>query len=111
MVRCARGRERVPMNDADWGALEGWPSVPAVRIHGIEVRQGDRIRLKPRRRADVLDAALDGQHAIIEAIEQDYEGEIHVAVVLENDPGKDLGFLRQPGHRFFFSPDELEPAK
>lgn len=26
-----------------------------------------------------------------------------------DDPGKDLGLLRQPGHRFFFSPDEVEP--
>ena len=44
-----------------------------------------------------------GRLAIIEAIEQDYEGKIQVAVVLDDDPGKDLGMLRQPGHRFFFS--------
>jgi len=30
-------------------------------------------------------------------------------VVLEDDPGRDLGMLRQPGHRFFFSPAEVEP--
>jgi hypothetical protein len=29
--------------------------------------------------------------------------------VLEDDPGRDLGMLRQPGHRFFFSPEEIEP--
>lgn len=34
---------------------------------------------------------------------------IHVAVVLEDDPGRDLGMLRQPGYRFFFSPEEIEP--
>jgi len=28
---------------------------------------------------------------------------------LENDPGKDLGMLRQPGHRFFFHAGEVEP--
>jgi len=28
--------------------------------------------------------------------------------VLEDDPGKDLGFLRQPGHRFFFTLEEVE---
>jgi len=29
-------------------------------------------------------------------------------VVLEDDPGRDLGELRQPGHRFFFKPSEIE---
>ena len=52
---------------------------------------------------------MDGQVAIIEAIEQDLEDNLQIAVVLENDPGKDLGLLRQPGHRFFFTPDEVEP--
>jgi hypothetical protein len=28
--------------------------------------------------------------------------------VVEDDPGKDLGMARQPGHRFFYSPDEVE---
>ncbi|MGI9074389.1 MAG: hydrogenase maturation protease, partial [Bryobacteraceae bacterium] len=57
-----------------------------------------------------LDLALAGQTAMVEAIEQDYEGKLHVAVVLEDDPGKDLGMLRQPGHRFFFEPGEIEPC-
>ena len=35
---------------------------------------------------------------------------MHVAVVIDDDPGKDLGILRQPGHRFFFSLEEIEPA-
>ena len=43
---------------------------------------------------------------MIESIEQDYEGKIHVCVVLEDDPGRDLGLLRQPGHRFFFDAEE-----
>ena len=50
-----------------------------------------------------MDVALAGKIGIIESIEQDYEGKIQVAVVMEDDPGKDLGLLRQPGHRFFFS--------
>jgi hydrogenase maturation protease len=29
-------------------------------------------------------------------------------VVLDNDPGKDMGMLRQPGHRFFFDAEEVE---
>jgi hydrogenase maturation protease len=29
--------------------------------------------------------------------------------VLDKDPGKDMGMLRQPGHRFFFDAAEVEP--
>ena len=47
--------------------------------------------------------------SLIEGIEQDYEGQVQVAVVIEGDPGMDLGMLRQPGHRFFFSLEEIEP--
>jgi hypothetical protein len=53
--------------------------------------------------------ALNGMIAIVEAIEQDFEDKVHLAVVVEDDPGHDLGMLRQPGHRFFFSPEEVEP--
>ena len=57
-----------------------------------------------------MDLALAGRVAVIESIEQDLEDRVHVAVIVEDDPGQDLGMLRQPGHRFFFSPEELEPA-
>ena len=50
-----------------------------------------------------------GKTATIEAIEQDYEGRVYLAVTVDDDPGKDLGALRQPGHRFFFQPEEVEP--
>jgi hypothetical protein len=58
-----------------------------------------------------MDMALSGQTAIVEAVEQDLEKRVHLALVLENDPGKDLGLMRQPGHRFFFSVDEVEPLQ
>jgi hypothetical protein len=73
-----------------------------------EVRPGDRVRLRPRAGGDILDIALAGQSACVESIEQDFEGRIYLAVIVEEDPGKDLGALRQPGHRFFFSPEEIE---
>jgi hydrogenase maturation protease len=31
-------------------------------------------------------------------------------VVLDDDPGRDIGLMRQPGHRFFFAPSEVEPV-
>lgn len=73
-------------------------------------RPGTRVRLRPRRRADILDLALDGREAEVAGVEEDLDGQVHVAVVLTDDPGRDLGAAVQIGHRFFFSPEELEPA-
>src|SRR5271155_3704577 len=102
------------MNEWEWQLLEEVSPVASVTVSGIdgkrvEVRKGDLVRLRPRQGGDIFDLALAGQIAIIESIEQDYEGKVHLAVVLDDDPGKDLGVLRQPGHRFFFSPEEVEP--
>ena len=97
------------MNEWEWQLLEDKQAVDSIEIAGVRVRAGDRVRLHPRKGGDVLDIALAGQSATIEAIEQDYEGHFHVCVVLDDDPGRDLGLLRQPGHRFFFDPAEIEP--
>lgn len=74
------------------------------------VRAGDRVRLRPRKSADVMDLVLAGKIGIIDSVEEDVEGRIHLAVVVEDDPGRDLGEARYIGHRFFFSPDEVEPV-
>ena len=97
------------MNEWEWQLLEDKRILNSIRINGVELRQGDRVRLKPRAGGDVFDLALIGKSALIEAIEEDYEGQTHLAVVLDDDPGRDLGLLRQPGHRFFFSVEEVEP--
>jgi hydrogenase maturation protease len=97
------------MNEWDWQLLEEKTTIDHLEISGVEVKTGSRVRLRPRRGGDVMDIALAGQVATIECIEQDYEGKQHVCVVLDNDPGKDLGLLRQPGHRFFFDAEEVEP--
>lgn len=97
------------MNEWEWQLLEDKAPVESLRLGNTEVKVGNRVRLSPRRGGDVLDIALKGQTAIVESIEQDYEGKTHVCVVLEEDPGRDLGMLRQPGHRFFFDAEEIEP--
>ncbi len=71
-------------------------------------RAGDRVRLCPRKRADIFDIALNGKTAIVEAVECDFENKIHLAVTLADDPGRDLGRAGYLGHRFFFTPDEVE---
>jgi hypothetical protein len=96
------------MNEWEWQLLEERTPLDRLQISGVELRPGDHVRLRPRAGGDVLDLALSGKIAIIQALEQDYEGKSHVAVVLEDDPGRDLGMLRQPGHLFFFSPEEIE---
>jgi hydrogenase maturation protease len=97
------------MNEWEWQLLEDKTAIDHLEIAGIEVRTGSRVRLRPRKGGDVMDIALAGQIATIECIEQDYEGKQHVCVVLDSDPGKDMGMLRQPGHRFFFDAEEVEP--
>jgi hydrogenase maturation protease len=82
----------------------------AVIVNGVELKAGDRVRIHPKKRADVFDIALSGKIAIIEAIEEDVQNEVHLALVLEDDPGRELGMARQPGHRFFYGVDEIEPV-
>jgi len=96
------------MNEWEWQLLEEKTPTASVCVSGVEVKRGDRVRLRPRAGGDIFDLALAGKMAVIESIEQDYEGKLHLAVVLDDDPGKDLGMLRQPGHRFFFAVEEVE---
>jgi hypothetical protein len=98
------------MNEFEFQLLEDKNPLDKLEISGVEVHPGDLVRLRPRPGGDVFDLALAGKIAAIESIEQDYEGKTHLAVVLNDDPGRDLGILRQPGHRFFFSPEEVEPV-
>lgn len=99
------------MNEWEWQLLEDKTTVESVQVQGVEVRRGERVRLKPHAGGDVFDLALDGKIATIESIEQDYEGKSHVCVVVDDDPGRDIGMMRQPGHRFFFALEELEPIR
>jgi hypothetical protein len=111
-----RGMRPVPENELEdfplngnWDPLAEKPAVESVRVAGIELRTGDRVRLWPRKKADIMDIALEGKIALIEAIEQDFEDNIQLAVVVDDDPGREFGMMRQPGHRFFFAPEEVEP--
>jgi hypothetical protein len=93
----------VRFDDADTLRLD------SVRVGPYEIHTGDRVRLNPSRSADIMDLALAGKAAVVEAIEQDLEGQVYVSVTVDDDPGRDLGILRQPGHRFFFQAEEVEP--
>ena len=85
------------------------PALESVVVEGVELKKGSRVLLWPHPGKDIMDLVLAGKAAFIEDIEQDYEDKIYIAVTLEDDPGRDLGEDRILGHRFFFSPEEIEP--
>ncbi|HLX83839.1 MAG TPA: hydrogenase maturation protease [Terriglobales bacterium] len=97
------------MNEWEWQLLEAKQPMENFRIADVEVRTGSRVKLRPRAGGDIMDIALADKIAVIESIEQDYEGKVHLGVVLDEDPGRDIGLMRQPGHRFFFTAEEVEP--
>jgi len=84
------------------------------KLHGVlrrnpdGIKAGDRVRIRPKAGGDAMDVVLSGRAGIVESIEHDYDNRTHVAVVIEDDPGMDLGLARATAHRFFFSADELE---
>jgi hydrogenase maturation protease len=91
-----------------WEELER-PGPDVVEVGGVELRARSRVRLRPAPGGDIMDLALTGRTAVIEGIDEDVDGNVRLAVVVEDDPGRDLGERRQPGHRFFFAPEEVEP--
>jgi hypothetical protein len=95
------------MNE-EWEFLNINTRLEGILFGGIYYKEGDRVRIQPQSRADIMDMVLEGKTGIIEAIEQDFENRIYLALVLDDDPGKELGMWRQPGHRFFYSPEEVE---
>jgi hypothetical protein len=122
----ARAREIVErsegLSEAELAALHGaWREPPSALSPGVSPgararggspstwpSPGERVRLRPHAGRDVLDLALDGEIATVLAAEEDFEGRRYFTVTVDDDPGRDLGELGLPGHRFFFDPDELE---
>jgi hydrogenase maturation protease len=101
------------MNDE---ALRFWedmerPGPESATVRGVEIRRGSRVRLKPRPGGDIMDLALAGRTAIVEGLDQDEDGRVHVTVAVDDDPGRDLGMQRAPAHRFFFRLEEVEPLE
>jgi hydrogenase maturation protease len=73
----------------------------SVVVAGVELRRGSRVRLHPRAGADIFDLALAGRAGTVYAIEEDTDGHVQLAVVVD---------ASQPDRRFFFSAEEVEPV-
>jgi hydrogenase maturation protease len=91
-----------------WAEMES-AGPQSVTVHGVELTKGSRVLVTPRTGGDVIDLALAGRIGVVSSVEQDFDGNVQLAVTFDDDPGRDLGDSRFLGHRFFFSPDEVEP--
>ncbi|HVD14302.1 MAG TPA: hypothetical protein VNK73_07615 [Actinomycetota bacterium] len=85
------------------------PATDSVRVAGVDVARGSRVRLRPGlRRADAQDMFLDGRMATVEAVFLDVDGDCHLALLLDDDPAAEL--QRWHGRFLYFAPDEVEPV-
>ena len=76
-------------------------------VNGVRVSNGSIVRVHPSRRADAQDLFFADQLARVTAVFSDVDGDVHVALVLIDDPAADLH--ESYGRYFYFAPDELEP--
>jgi len=84
------------------------PDTDSVLVAGIEVAKGSKVVLTPRLHGtDAQDMFLDGRTATVAAVLLDVDGNTHVAVTLDDDPGADLSLVQ--GRFQYFSPDEIVP--
>ncbi|MGH3908129.1 MAG: hypothetical protein ACRDTE_28700 [Pseudonocardiaceae bacterium] len=84
------------------------PETDSVIIAGVPVAKGSRVLLTPGvRRSDAQDMFLEGRTATVAAVLLDLDGDTHVAVTLDDDPGADIAIAH--GRFRYFSPEELAP--
>jgi hypothetical protein len=86
------------------------PETDSVLVSGVRVGRGSRVLMQPgARRADAQDLFLTGREAIVEAVLQDVDGQVHLAVTPCDDPAADL--QRNHGRFLYFAPDEVVPLE
>ncbi|MGH9179785.1 MAG: hypothetical protein ACRD0N_14685 [Acidimicrobiales bacterium] len=85
------------------------PEADTVFLGPVEVGKGARVRLRPSQRADAQDIFLDGATAVVQGVFHDVDGDVHVAVALEDDPATEL--LDWHGRYRYFRPEELDPLE
>jgi hypothetical protein len=75
---------------------------------GVTFRRGAKVVLRPDPERDPYDRMLHGMSATIERIFLDYDDDtrVNLAVVIDDDPARDL--MRETGRYHFFKPREVE---
>lgn len=86
----------------------GEEPIERLDLGDLQITVGARVRLRPSRRADAQDMFAAGKLARVEKIVADVDGETHLAVTLDDDPGADLH--QWFGRFLYFHPDEVELA-
>jgi hypothetical protein len=108
-------RADAPLDPAAPGEQPWWdPGVDAsvdpwedtVWVGAAQVGRGARVRLCPTGRADAHDMFVVGKLATVEGVFLDVDGDTHLAVTLDEDPGADMA--RTHGRYLYFRPDEIE---
>ena len=86
------------------------PASDHIIAGGRRVARGSTVVLRPgRRRTDAQDIFLHGRRAFVEAVLHDVDGQVHLAVTIEGDPGADI--QRAQGRFLYFQPDEVEAVE
>ncbi|WP_280233348.1 hypothetical protein [Nocardia cyriacigeorgica] len=83
------------------------PDSDAVLVGGVRVAKDSRVRLRPSRRADAQDLFYTGRTARVASVHEDVDGQVHIAVVVDDDPAAELH--EWYGRYLYFAPDEVEP--
>ncbi|VEG42843.1 Uncharacterised protein [Mycolicibacterium flavescens] len=83
------------------------PDSDAVLVNDTRIARGSRVRLHPSRRADAQDVFYADKIARVTSVHEDVDGEHHIGVVIEDDPGAELHDWY--GRYLYFAPDEVEP--
>jgi hypothetical protein len=89
-------------------AMHGARAISAEAAAAKSAHIGATVVLRPKASADALDLLLVGRRATVCGIEEDFSGTIYAVVTVDDDPGSDLGAQGEPGHRFFFTLDEIQ---
>ena len=82
------------------------PFTDTLMIGTTTIAAGTAVRLRPARRADAQDMFLDSMDATVGGVFTDLDGEVLVAVTLDDDPASEA--LAWQGRYLFFHPDEIE---
>jgi hypothetical protein len=77
-----------------------------AEVDGRVFRRGGKVVIRPGPDADLHARMLDGRSATIERIFIEYDGKVHLAVTVDDDPGQDL--MRETGRFLFFFAPEVE---
>jgi hypothetical protein len=77
-----------------------------AEVDGRIFRRGGKVVLRPGPDADLHARMLEGRSATVERIFVAYDGKVHLAVTVDDDPGQDL--MRETGRFLFFFAPEVE---